>query len=115
MFKVAFVILFLSLQLAFAGNCINLSEYNLSGSGNYSASEQSDFKKGKFNIYRSYILNENKITNYYTSEIESLYEDSLSDQQISAQLKKLQNQRKNKLALNCSNHKIKLLNLIKTF
>jgi len=107
--------LILSMKTVLAGTCISLESYNLTPVNNYSASELDDFKKKKFEIYRSFILNENKLTNYYSREIQLLYETENSDQELTRKVNALQVKKENALKQNCDEHKKQLKDLLNLF
>ena len=107
--------LLLSVNISFAGTCISLGDYNLTPASRFSASDQASFKQSRFEIYRSFVLNENKLTNYYSREIQNLYENTSSDSVLAQKVKALETQKQSQLAQNCNNHKKKLKDLINSF
>lgn len=108
------LMLFMMSTIAFA-DCLNLDDYQLPSTNRYSASEINDFNQQKFRIYRSYVLNSNKITQFFTGEIANLYEAGLNSAELSRRISQLENQKAAKLDLNCTNHKNKLSNLLQNF
>ena len=99
------------MNTAFANSCFKLTDYKLTPASHYSDSEQSAFKKKKFSIYRSLILNENKLSNYYSAEIEALYETETSDADLTSKIKALESKKTQSIKENCKNHKKKMKEL----
>lgn len=110
MLKILLITAVLGISSSFA-NCIKLDDYPVPGNLRLTESEVSDFNQQKFRIYRSYVLNSDKISQYFTTEIARLYDIGLNDNDLSSRVRDLENQKAIKLADNCRIHKNQLLKL----